>query len=322
MITRPGGPEVLEVAERPDPTPARGEVLVRVAAFGVNRADLLQRMGRYPAPAGAPPDIPGLELTGTVLSNGEGAGRFEPRTRVMAIVAGGAYAEQAVVREAEAVAVPAFLSDDEAAATMEAFVTTFDALRRLHVDRGDWIVIHAVGSGVGTAAVQLAHRWGIRTIGTSRTASKLERAQPLGLDIGVDTSREDFRDVARRVSSGTGVQGVLDLIGGDVLPHSLEVLAPKRRLVLVGLTAGRRAELDLGVILTRRLTLEGTVLRSRAPEEKAELVSAFGSEVLPLLASGDVRPIVDRAYGFARAPEAHKAVEANATFGKVVVRVD
>ncbi len=313
---------MLEVAERAEPVPARGEVLVRVSAFGVNRADLLQRRGLYPAPAGVAADIPGLELTGDVLACGEDSGRFALGTRVMGLVAGGAYAERAVVRETEAVEVPASLSDHEAAGTMEAFVTSLDALRRLQVDRGDWVLIHAVGSGVGTAALQLARAWGVRTIGTSRTAEKLELSAALGLDVGVNATQEDFVEVARRVTGGSGVQGVLDLIGGDALPRSLEALTPKGRLVLVGLTAGRRAELDLGAILSRRLTVEGTVLRSRPPDEKAALVSDFAAEVLPLIASGTLRPVIDRVFGLLEARDAHAALESNVTFGKVVVRVD
>lgn len=322
VITRPGGPEVLEVRERPDPVPSREQLLVRVSAFGVNRADLLQRRGLYPAPLGAPADVPGLELTGTVIAGGGDTTRFGAGDRIMSLMGGGAYAELAAVREAEAVAVPASLSDDEAAATMEAFVTAFDALKRLAVERGDWVLIHAVGSGVGTAAVQLAHAWGLRTIGTSRTSAKLERASGLGLESGVDTSREDYVDVARRVTGGAGVQGVLDLIGGEALARSLDALRPKGRLVLVGLTAGRRAQLDLGVVLSRRLTIEGTVLRSRAPEEKARLVAAFEQEALPLIVSGAVRPVVDHVYRWDQARESHAALESNSTFGKVVVRVD
>jgi len=319
VITQPGGPDVLRIEERPDPTPGPGEMLVRVRAFGVNRADLLQRRGLYPAPAGSPPDIPGLEYAGTVIS---GASRFRPGVRVMGLVAGGAYAERLVAREAEAVEVPAALSDDAAGGTMEVFVTAFDALRRLDLTRGDWLLIHAVGSGVGTAAVQLAREWGLKVVGTSRTAWKLERARTLGLEHAIDASREDVVESVRRVTGGHGVAGVLDLIGGSVLPSSVEALATRGRLVLVGLTAGRRAELDLGVVLSRRLTLEGTVLRSRPPAEKAALVRDFAVEVLPLISAGRIGPVVDRVFAFTDSGDAHAALEAGTTFGKVVVQVD
>jgi len=321
VISQPGGPEVLRLEERPDPVPGATDILVGVRAFGVNRVDLLQRRGSYPAPPGVPPDIPGLEYTGEVISAG-GPSPFPPGTRVMGLVAGGAYAERVVAPGAEAVVVPGALDDAAAGGTMEVFVTAFDALRRLALARGDWLLIHAVGSGVGTAALQLAREWGVRSIGTSRTDWKLERARALGLEHPVDVSKEDFVEVVRRITDGVGVHGVLDLIGGSTLTRSLQTLSTRGRLVLVGLTAGRRADIDLGLVLSRRLTLEGTVLRSRPAAEKAALVRDFAAEVLPLLAAAAVHPVLDRVYAFDEVRDAHVALEAGTTFGKVAVRVD
>ena len=322
VITQPGEPDVLRIEERPNPLPGPGEMLVRVRAFGVNRADLLQRRGRYPPPPGLAADVPGLEYAGEVIAAGEGAERFGVGSRVMGLVAGGAYAELVAAPEADAVEVPAALDDAAAGGTMEVFVTAFDALRRLDLSDHDWLLIHAVGSGVGTAAMQLAREWGLRVIGTSRTPVKLERARALGLVHAVDSSNVSFVEAVREITGGEGVRGVLDLIGGATLPHSLETLAPRGRLVLVGLTAGRHATLDLGVVLSRRLTVEGTVLRSRPAREKAALVSDFAAEVLPLLARGVVGPVIDRVVGLEDVADAHAHLEAGTTFGKVVVRVD
>jgi putative PIG3 family NAD(P)H quinone oxidoreductase len=297
-------------------------VRVRVRAFGVNRADLLQRRGFYPAPAGAPADILGLEFAGEVDAAGPaGSGTWRAGERVMGLTAGGAYAEYVVVPAAQLLPIPAGYSFSDAAAVPEAFLTAYDALERVGLAPGEWLLVHAVGSGVGTAAVQLARARGAHVVGTSRTAAKLDRAKRLGLDAGVDTAGGEFVGAVRRVTAG-GADAALDLLGGSLFPRTLEALRPLGRLVLVGLTAGRKAELDLGLVLRHRLRLEGTVLRSRSVEEKAVLVRRFADAVLPLLKGGTVRPVVDRVWPFEGVEEAHAAMAADRSFGKLVIEVD
>lgn len=245
VITAPGGPEVLKLEERPDPVPGRGEIRVRIRAAGVNRADLLQRRGLYPAPPGWPADVPGLEYAGEVESAGPDVTLWRPGERVMGLVGGGGYAEYAVVPERVAVAIPERLSFEEAAAVPEAFITAHDALfARLGLALGERLLVHAVGSGVGTAALQLAKAAGATVLGTSRSAWKLDRARDLGLDAAIDASGGAFADAVRRATGGAGVHAALDLVGGPYTAGSLECLATRGRLAVVGLTGGRSAELD------------------------------------------------------------------------------
>jgi putative PIG3 family NAD(P)H quinone oxidoreductase len=337
IITRPGGPEVLEIRDVPEPVPGPGEVLVRVRAAGLNRADILQRKGHYPAPAGSPQDIPGLEYAGQVAALGPPAPapvrRWSVGDRVMGLVGGGACAEGLVAHADTLLAAPPDLpgltpspgapaADPlvTAAAIPEAFLTAYDALvLQLGMRAGETVLIHAVSSGVGTAAVQLARAWGARTIGTSRSAEKLERAAPLGLDVAVDTSREDFEEVVRRETGGRGVDLVLDLVGGPVLEGNLRALARRGRMIVVGLTAGRTAPLDLGVVLNKRLTIVGTAMRSRELAEKVAVARAFERDVLSRFAAGELRPVLDRVFPMARIAEAHRVMEANAHFGKLVL---
>ena len=275
VITEPGGPDVLTPADAPAPEPGRGEVRVAVKASAVNRADLMQRRGAYPAPAGWPQDIPGLEYAGVVESVGPGVERWKPGDRVMGLVGGGGYAEQVVVHEREALPVPDRLSLEEAAAVPEAFITAHDALfTRLGLASGEWLLVHAAGSGVGTAGLQLARAAGARVVGTSRSAWKLERAtSDFGLDVAVDAS-DGFADAVLAATDG-GVDAILDLVGGAYLAGNLRALRTLGRQVVVGLTSGRSAELDMGALLGKRLTLVGTALRSRPLEEKIAATRLF-----------------------------------------------
>ncbi|HXY69835.1 MAG TPA: NAD(P)H-quinone oxidoreductase [Gemmatimonadales bacterium] len=323
VITAAGGPDVLQLRSVPDPHPAAGEVLVRVRAAGVNRADVLQRRGHYPPPAGAPADIPGMEYAGEVAALGAGVRAWKVGDRVMGLVASGAYAEAVAVNEAVAMRFPAAWSFEEAAAVPEVFITAYDALfRQMRLRAGERVLIHAVGSGVGTAALQLARSLGARTFGTSRSAAKLERARALGLEVAIDTSREDFADVIKRRTSGEGVEVILDLVGGPVLAGSIQALARGGRMIIVGLTGGRSAPIDLGALLSKRLTLVGTVLRARTLEEKIGVTARFVAEVLPLLEGGIVRPVVERTFPLARAAEAHTLLETDTVFGKLVLTCD
>ena len=320
VITEPGAPDVLRVRSHPDPVPGAGEVLVRVAATSVNRADLLQRRGLYPAPPGAPAGIPGLEFAGVVEGLGAGVDGWGVGDRVMGLAAGGAYAELIAVPGAEAVRVPDGMPLEVAAAVPEVFITAHDALRtRLGVSAGETLLIHAVGSGVGTAAVQLAREWGLRTLGTSRTAWKLDRAASLGLDVALHVAGGEFADDVLEATDGAGVDAILDLVGGGYLRDNLRSLATLGRQVVVGLVSGRSAELDMGMLLRKRVTIVGTVLRSRPPAEKAAATAAFARDVVPLLAEGRVAPVIHDTLPMAEAAAAHGLVESNETFGSVVL---
>ncbi len=320
MITRPGGPEVLEIGDVPAPDPGPAEVRVRVHAFGVNRADLLQRRGMYPAPPDAPPDIPGLEYAGEVDATGTDVPAVAVGDRVMGIVGGGAYAEFVTTPASHALLIPDGMTFEEAAAIPEAFLTAHDALEQVAVGAGEWVLITAVGSGVGTAAIQLVRARRAKSVGTSRTASKLERAIPLGLDAGINASSEELVASVLRVT-GHGADAALDLIGGPDFGATLRALAPRGRVILIGLTAGTRAEVDLSLVLRQRLRVIGTVLRSRSTSEKTAVTRSFAEQVLPLFGTGRVAPVLSRVYSFDQVRDAHAYVESNASFGKVVVRM-
>lgn len=323
VITRAGGPEVLEEQLRPRPEPGVGQVRVRVRGSALNRADILQRRGGYPAPAGAPADIAGLEYAGEVDAVGPGATLWKPGARVMGIVAGGGHAEQVCVHEREALPVPDDMSWEDASSIPEAFLTAYDALfRQMRLGIGDRLLIHAAASGVGTAAIQLAALAGATVIGTSRSGGKLERAAALGLHLAIDSSAGGWAERVEEATGGKGVTAVLDLVGGSYFADSLRVMAPRATLVLVGLTAGSRAEVSLDVVLRKRLTIVGTVLRSRPLEEKIALARDFSVAVLPALAERRVRPVVGRVFSFQEIREAHAFMESNESFGKLVLRWD
>jgi NADPH:quinone reductase len=321
VYTAAGGPDVIAIRDVPAPTAGPGELTVRVKAAGLNRADIYQRRGGYAAPPGWPPDIPGLEYAGQVETVGPGVTRWRPGDRVMGLVGGGAQAELVKVREAEALPIPGNLAYAEAAAIPEVFYTAYDALiTRGRLQAGERVLIHAVGSGVGTAAAQLAKHLGARVIGTSRSADKLARARTYGVDVGVDTSRTALRDAVSEP-----VNLVLDVIGGPALADHVALLAPKGRLVILGLMAGRKAEIELDPLLHKRLEIIGSVMRSRGPEERAALVGELAERLIPLFEPGDgepvLRPVVDRTYPMEQIAEAHGAMERNENFGKLVIEI-
>jgi putative PIG3 family NAD(P)H quinone oxidoreductase len=319
-IVEPGGPEVLRMEEIPRPEPGLSEIRVRVRATGVNRAEILQRRGLYPAPPGWPVDVPGLEFAGEVEAVGDRVSAWKPGDRAMGLVGGGGYAEFVVVHEREAVPVPESLSWEEAAAVPEVFVTAHDALfTRGRLRMGEAVLIHAVGSGVGTAAVQLARVVGANVLGTSRTGWKLERAQELGLEVPIPAGGHEFADDVLDATGGTGADVILDLVGAGYLPRNLKCVALLGRIVVVGLTGGAFAEIDLGILLRKRVTIVGTSLRSRPLEEKIAAVQAFAREALPLLRDGRIRPVLDETFPMADAAGAHRRMEADANFGKIVL---
>jgi putative PIG3 family NAD(P)H quinone oxidoreductase len=324
VITRPGGPEVLEIREVERPEPGAGEALVRVHATALNRADLMQREGRYPPPPGAPADIPGLEFAGEVAALGPGAREWHEGDPVFGITGGGSYAEYLVVHERSLAAIPASLDWVEAAAVPEAFITAHDALvTQAAVRVSERVLIHAVGSGVGLAASQLARAVGAVPFGTSRTQDKIDRARDFGLEDGValDGDTGPLAEAVAKWTDGRGVDVVLDLVGGGYVEAGVEALAARGRLILIGTVAGVQTSLDLRRVLTRRLTIKGTVLRARPLEEKILATRAFATEVVPLLANGVVRPVIDSEFALSEIADAHRHLESNATFGKVVVRI-
>lgn len=298
-------------------------MLVRVRATALNRADLLQRAGRYPAPPGSPADIPGLEIAGEVADVGAAATRWSAGDRVFGIIGGGGNAEFATLHEDELARVPDGMSWEDAAAVPEAFITAHDALvTQAALRSGEHVLVHAAGSGVGLAAIQLARALGGLPFGTARSADKIERARAFGLDAGAVIGAADEMAAAVRAWNAPGVDVALDLVGGDWLAATVECMAMRGRIVLIGLLAGRSATLNLGTVLTRRLQIRGTVLRSRSAREKADATAAFARDVLPLLESGQVRPVVDSVFPLERIAEAHALLESNRTFGKVVLRID
>ncbi len=322
VITERGGPEVLAMRDVAEPEPGPFDVLVDVAASALNRADLLQCRGLYPAPPGSPADIPGLEFAGTVLSTGSAVTRFQAGDRVMGIVGGGAAAERLIIHEREAMRVPAGLALTEAAAIPEAFATAFDAaVLQGGLASGQWLVINAVGSGVGTAAIQIARALGARSVGSSRTPTKLGLARGFGLDVAVAGDSSALPGAVREATGGIGAAVAVDLVGGPGLSAVLECLRPTGTVVLVGLMGGVEAPLSLGRVLRGRLRIVGTVLRSRGIEEKIALARAFEDRMVPLFEGGNprLRPVVDRVVSWTDAAQAHKHLESNESFGKVVL---
>ncbi len=322
VIDKPEGPSGLRLVERPSPSIPPGGVRVAVRACALNRADLLQMRGGYPAPPGAPSDIPGLEFAGEVQEAGPEVTAWHRGARVMGITGGGAFAEEVVVHERELLPLPSGWTFEDAAALPEAYLTAWDALvLQGGLRSGDWALVHAAGSGVGTAAVQLVHALGGRVVGTARTEAKLARLRrDFGLDHGlVPGSPPSFAEAVREVTGG-GAHVALDLVGGDYLPETCAAMALRGRVLLVGLLAGARAQVDLRTVLSRRLTVTGTVLRSRPLEEKLSLAQAATRHLVPLFESGALGAVVDEVTPMSGLPEACARLWANDAFGKIVLR--
>lgn len=324
-IPRFGGPEVLEVRQVGKPSISVEQVLVRVRASALNRADLLQRQGKYPPPPGFPAEIPGIEFAGEVAEIGSQVRAWKPGQRVFGLIGGGAHAEYVVTHERLLAEVPAKLDWPQAAAVPEVFITAHDALWvQARLRASETVLINAVGSGVGLAALQLVRAISAVPFGTSRTADKIERAMPLGLEEGL-VVRENFDDLqgaAEKWTSGKGINVMLDLVGGPYVKTGQKLLAAKGRMVLVGTSGGGSYELESRYVMSKRLEIRGTVLRARSLEEKIQATQAFATEVVPLLARGTIRPNVDSSFPLAEISKAHARLESNETFGKVVVLMD
>ena len=320
VISRPGGPEVLEIREVDAPVAGVTDVLVRVRASGLNRADIHQRRGGYPAPPGSPPDIPGLEYAGEVVEVGAQVTGLHPGDRVFGIAGGGAHAELISVPASTVATAPAGLEWTEAGGIPEAFITAHDALvTQGRLRAGDRVLIHAVGSGVGLAAVQVARAFGAIPFGTSRTADKVERATPFGLEGGAVISDPAQLPARAKGWAPAGFDVVLDLVGGPYTSAAVETLATRGRLMLVGLVAGSTATLDLRRVLSKRVAIIGTVLRARSIEEKAAATQAFSRDLGMRFANGSLRAVVDRVYELDAIADAHRRMESNESFGKVVI---
>lgn len=322
VYTGTGGPEVISIQDVPRPAPGAEQALIRVLASGLNRADLQQRLGRYPAPPGAPADIPGLEFTGIVEEVGPGAALVRPGQRVFGLTGGGGQAEFVTSHERLLVSVPESLDTIAAAAVPEAFITAHDALfTQAALASGERVLIHAGASSVGIAAVQMARAAGCTVFATTRTPAKIERIEALGADVVIDTSRDDFAQAVMRETGGEGVHVLIDFIGSTYLAQNLNALALKGRMVEVGTLSGAAAEIDLGVVLRKRLHLIGTALRSRPLEEKIATTRLFAERALPQIARGLIRPIVDRVFPLDQLADAHRYMASNQSFGKIVIKI-
>jgi putative PIG3 family NAD(P)H quinone oxidoreductase len=319
VIDQPGDEDSMRVGEVPAPTLGTGELRIRVAAAAVNRADLLQRQGLYPPPPGASP-ILGLECAGTVAEVGAGVTGWRVGERAMALLAGGGYAEQVVVPAVCAMKVPARLSLDAAAAVPEVFLTVFLNVFQLGALPGSgWALVHGGGSGIGTAAIQLVKVSGGHILVTAGSEEKCHQCRELGADVAVNYRMGDFAAEAKAATGGKGVDVVLDSIGAQYLAKNLSSLAVGGRLVLIGLMGGAKAEIGLGELLLRRLSLIGSTLRTRPTAEKGSLVAAFVERFGAALEDGRLRPVVDRVLPLAEAPAAHRAMKASEHFGKIVL---
>lgn len=321
VITRAGGPDVLEIHDVEMPEATGDLVRVRVRAAGLNRADLSQRMGHYPAPPGVPADIPGMEFAGEVESVGPLVRLWKVGQRVMGIIGGGGQAEYLLIHEGMLVEIPEKLDFIQAAGIPEVFMTAHDALfTQAGLQMGERVLIHAAGSGVGTAAIQLAHAVGATTYGTSRSPHKLEQAKPLGLDMGL--SDQNFAAEVNRLTNGAGVHVIIDFIGAPYMAQNIEALASWGRLVLLATLGGTQATVNLGAVMGKRIQIRGCTLRTRTLEEKLAVTRRFATQVVPLLARGIVKPIIEQVYPLAEIAEAHHAMAENKNFGKLILRVD
>jgi NADPH2:quinone reductase len=320
-IRAPGGPEMLVPEQRALPQPAAGEVLVKVAAAGVNRPDVVQRQGHYPPPKGAT-DIPGLEIAGEVVALGQGATRWKLGDRVMALVVGGGYAEYCPAHESHCLPVPAGLTLTEAAAIPETFFTVWhNTFERGRLEAGETLLVHGGSSGIGTTAIQLAKAFGARVITTAGSAEKCEACRKLGADVAVNYKSEDFVAATKSATGGKGADVILDMVGGDYIERNYEAAAVDGRIVQIAFLASPKATVDFRRIMMKRLTHTGSTLRARSVPDKGAIARAVEERVLPLIVAGKARPVMDSTFPLAQAAAAHARMEASAHIGKIVLVV-
>ncbi|MEA1676855.1 NAD(P)H-quinone oxidoreductase [Nitrospirillum sp. BR 11163] len=320
-ITQPGGPEVLKPIERPTPRPGPGQILIRVAAAGVNRPDCLQRAGHYPPPPGAS-DLPGLEVAGTVAGLGEGVAGWTVGDAVCALVNGGGYADHAVAPAGQCLPVPVGYSMVEAAALPETFFTVWtNVFDRGRLAAGESFLVHGGTSGIGTTAIQLAKAFGARVFATAGGPDKAKACEEIGADRGIDYKAEDFVAVVREATGGRGVDVILDMVGGDYVPRNIDALADQGRHVTIAFLRGAKVTLNMTPVMTKRLVLTGSTLRPRTVEEKAGIAASLREKVWPLLAQGRVRPVIYKTFALDDAAAAHALMESSAHVGKIILTV-
>ena len=320
-IAQPGGPDVLRPVTRPTPAPGPRDVLIAVAAAGVNRPDLMQRQGRYAPPPGAS-DIPGLEVAGRVVARGKDVEEWKEGDEVCALVAGGGYAEYCAAPAPQCLPAPKGLDFVQAAALPETVFTVWtNVFDRGRLSAGETLLVHGGASGIGTTAIQMARARGVRVFATAGTREKCAACEKLGAERAIDYAREDFAAVVAEMTAGRGVDVILDMVGGDYLPRNLASLATDGRLVQIAFLKGPRAEIDLMAVMQRRLTLTGSTLRPRSIEEKGRIARAVRENVWPLVEKGDVRPVLHATFPLAAAAEVHRALEAGTHVGKIVLIV-
>ncbi|HXI48375.1 MAG TPA: NAD(P)H-quinone oxidoreductase [Steroidobacteraceae bacterium] len=318
-IAAPGGPEQLKTAVRPIPQPGEGEVLVRVEAAGVNRPDVMQRQGRYPPPPGAS-DLPGMEIAGEIVALGAKVSGLSVGDKITSLLPGGGYAAYAIAAAPLCMPIPTGLSMVEAAAIPETYLTVWTNLfERGGCKSGDTVLIHGGTSGIGTTAIQLAKAWGARVYATAGTEKKARACEALGAVRGIDYKTEDFVEVMRAQTKGEGVDITLDMVAGSYVQRNLDIAAVEGRVVTISLLGGSRAEINMGMVLTKRLTLTGSTLRSRSVAQKAAVADAVRKNVWPLLAAGKVRPVIFATFPLAEASEAHRLMETSNHIGKIVL---
>ncbi|WP_371347585.1 NAD(P)H-quinone oxidoreductase [Ancylobacter sp. IITR112] len=320
-LPTPGGPEALVPVERPVPAPGAGEILVKVAAAGVNRPDVMQRKGLYPPPPGAS-DIPGLEIAGEVVALGEGVTRWTLGDKVCALVSGGGYAQYCLADEGSALPVPAGLSMVEAAALPETFFTVWTNVFDLAgLKQGERFLVHGGTSGIGTTAIQLAKAFGATVFTTAGSAEKCEVCRQLGADVAIDYKSEDFVAVVKEKTGGKGVNVILDMVGGSYIARNYEAAAPQARLVQIAFMEGSKVQIDFMRLMLKRLSHMGSTLRSRPKAEKAAIAAALAEKVWPLVAAGMVKPVMDQTFPLEKASEAHARMETSAHIGKIMLSV-
>jgi putative PIG3 family NAD(P)H quinone oxidoreductase len=321
VLREHGGPEVLQIEDVPSPTFGAEDILVSVAATALNRADLLQRMGFYPNPFPQGPEIPGLEFAGTVKAVGERVTAWKVGDKVMGIVSGGAYAEELVLHERQAMAVPAGMSLHDAAAIPEVFITAWDALVvQGGLTSGRWAMVHAGASGVGTAGIQIAKAIGARIIVTC-SSGKVQSCKDLGADVVVDYTTQDFVEEVQKATGGQGVDVILDVIGGDYVERNVASLAVKGHIIQVGVMAGKPLPFNVGLLLGKRASITGTVLRARPLDEKIAITQRFIAEMLPLFGTGVLKPVIDSSYAIADIAKGHEYMATNGNVGKIVIDI-
>ncbi len=318
-ISEPGGPEVMKLTTRPTPIPAPGEVLIRVAAAGVNRPDCIQRQGHYAPPPGTT-DIPGLEVSGEVVGLGDGAERWEVGDAVCALVAGGGYAEYVTAPAVQCLPVPDGLDMIEAAALPETFFTVWsNVFERAALREGESFMVHGGSSGIGTTAIQIASRLGARVIATAGSDEKCRACEALGAERTVNYRDQDFVEAAREFGGGKGVNVILDMVGGDYIARNIKSLAPNGRLVNIAFLQGSKAEINFMPVMLKRLTLTGSTLRPQPIARKAEIAAALETRVWPLISNGQIKPVIHATFPLAEAAEAHRMMESNQHIGKIVL---